>query len=233
MTSSGLWESKPPTLFISPFGISGVAVGGDCDTGFEAAPHDVDEATFGRTLHEITASLPSGATPTPSPLARSTDMLRQQAGMNAAAASNDKRDVQMWRTQTKPDIQAAPGGDGTPPVHEKASAEIRRAEAHLPGMAASEPTCRTGGNGGNTISIGERMASNKAARSRVHANGAAQDLAEGGGAELPELLKQSTAGKDGWGVLSRNFAVSSALSSLNRDLKTFGVSPQAICAARD
>ena len=226
MTSSGLWESKPPCLFISPFGISGVAVSEGCDTGFEAKPHDVDEATFGRTLHEITASLPNGLTPTTSPLSRSSDMLRQQAGLNAAAAGRADADVQMWRAQSnvkleQPDLETA-AATGSGKGREKASAEIRRAEAHLPGMAGSEPTCRTGGGGGGgggTISIGEKMQNNKAARGRAHANGTGGDVGQGD--ELPELINKSTAGKDGWGVLSRNFAVSSALSSLNRDLKTF------------
>jgi len=225
MSAGKLFSRTPASLFVSPFGISGVGIGEDPDAppavAWEAASGDVDEASFGKTADQIDGALASSGHPTPR-----GDMLGQMVGAGGGAG----REVTFRRTQSHlalsaEDGRAAPleeagSPSGSDPMYEK---EIRRAEAHLPGVAGCEATCRT-----ETISIGEKMTKTKATKKQREAPGAIA----GAGAALPDLVA-GTSGKDGWGVLSRNFAVSSALSSLNRDLKTFGTKPQEAAIDRE
>ena len=188
------FSRTPASLFVSPFGLSGVPVGGSSApvVPWEAAVDDVDESSFGCTM----LSTSPGAVE-----ARVGDVTTRSMQNNLALQSSDESQ------QSKPD-----------PIYEK---ELRRAEAHLPGGVSYETTCRF-----ETISIGEKMT--KAAKKLPILQGGMESI----GAAPPKAVDGKN-GKSGWGVISRNFAVSSALSSLNRDLKTFGTRPHEAAIDRE
>eukprot|EP01048_Picozoa_sp_COSAG05_P009401 COSAG05_NODE_769_length_7449_cov_7.225034_1_plen_928_part_00 len=100
---------------------------------------------------------------------------------------------------------------------------IRRVEAFIPGSAppnspSAAPLAST---------VGERMIKKNSKPKAVLTPDTGPPPAAAGGKSA------SSGGKDGWGVLSRRFAVSSALSSLNNELKIFGAKPQEAAIERE
>ena len=203
-------------LFISPFGLGGVTQAQHL-TGFEADCSDDDEGA-----REPPASAPPPG-PAGPPAAGSPPRM-----LGAFASATAATEVKMKRTQSCLALQTEGGlspdsPDEPCPVYEK---EIRRAEAHLPGMSA--PNSRRIKQ--NSSTVGEKICKAKAQRDAKRRSGGDAG-SEGAGETGPARLEAG--GKDGWGVLSRNFAVSSALSSLNKDLKTFGTKPQEAAIDRE
>eukprot|EP01048_Picozoa_sp_COSAG05_P016047 COSAG05_NODE_2016_length_3693_cov_2.028659_1_plen_1040_part_00 len=107
-------------------------------------------------------------------------------------------------------------------ITERDDEMIRRVEACLPGSAPPKSPSVTP----SASTVGERMMKNSR-KSKGQVNPKADDTAQ------TEDNSESSGGKDGWGVLSRRFAVSSALSSLNNELKTFGAKPQEAAIERE
>lgn len=184
MRSTDLFSRTPNSHFVSPFGLSGVSIG--ADPAEAAVPWEAAPDNVDETCFG-------------SAFFSDTSI----AGMSRTHEVTDRK-IQNLTLRTSDGSQPA-----SDPMYEK---EIRRAEAHLPGLMSCETTCRS-----ETISIGEKMTK------LAHKQQAVDKTVEVSQSETARVGGSS--GKSGWGVISRNFAVSSALSSLNRDLKTFGTRP--------
>jgi hypothetical protein len=220
-------------LFISPFGISGVQTTNHEQHIGEPVADDTrpsNESTQGALVQPGEAKSTSSSS-SRGGVCSSLDIMMGTAFQ--AASSTEQRTNAKSSSQT---FDPSVGGGSRLVVQSAGGLQavsdedevIRKAEALLPGTAVpkSPPTRTT-----RASTVGERMLMSSKRRDASSAKGTPKQAAEGGNRE--PSASEGSGSKDGWGLLSKRFAVSSALSSLNNELKTFGAKPQEAAIDRE